>query len=320
MKIKVIYLNWVINPHNIGDTICTTSVVNNLLRKYPKADLTYYSNEFALDMFANDNRVKVSLPTDKMKGITEQEWGKALDVGYASDGKDIVVILSPGWQNDLFEHLNKNIDKILKNPEVNIITYNFHRMAGIEDYINQRPKVILSENDRKEAPQCKGLIAVNMSHKRETQKKERSIFRYDLKLNIKLIDLLINAGYKVIEVGYDRYMGVGNAYMGHRSIRQVCAIMEQCALFIGNDGGMHNVANAVNIPVLLFQSYPFNPPELFMMGNGTVLDNGCSKNKTCDHWAKIKGVQDSKESCDLICEKLKPELIAEKAIEILRGE
>ncbi len=325
MKIKIIYPNWAVNPYNVGDTICTTSVVKAVLDRYPDAEVTYVSNEFACEMFANHPRVKTELPDNVLLYFADRDWREALRKGWRFADEDLIIMLYPEWQTDLWDYLGvpDNLDNMLDNPEANIITYNFCRMAGFEDFREQRPEIILSHEDRSVVntimlPGDK-WVALNVAPKRQSQiKPDESQFRYDILLTAQVANKLREHGYKILEVGYKDYLGIGDTWLGHRPLRECCAIMEKCKLFIGNDGGMHNVANAVNMPVLLFQSYPYNPPELFTMGNGTVLDNGCPYNQSCDHWAKIKHVSDAKTGCDKMCENLSPESIVEKALEILR--
>ena len=118
--------------------------------------------------------------------------------------------------------------------------------------------------------------------------------RWDIGKFMELTYLLKTHGYTVIEVGastpdcfgYQREHLMPNAdwsYVDQTSLKQTAALLEKCALYVGNDSGLFHLAQAVRTPqVVIFSlpasarayslTYPVESPESPCQGNTEVCE------------------------------------------------
>ncbi len=123
------------------------------------------------------------------------------------------------------------------------------------------------------------------------------------------------------EVGQPEFLDIGDQFIPNSSLRESAAIIDQFDLTILSDGGLHNICNAVNAPVLLFQAYQNNAADLFVMKNAHYRQEYHTECRhKCDIFSKISGCDDEQNKCDKQCYQLDAKALADHCIEILTSK
>lgn len=237
-------------------------------------------------------------------------------------------VIWPEWKAETFAYLaeDNNLEKCIDSPYKNIISYNYALQISSEvaTFPDLRPRIYLTDNEIEAAK--KGIhpnsIAINMARIRNTQSRmDGERLRYKKKSwdnfvkEIKSFDPTIT----IYEVGQDQYQGLGDVFLPNTTIRKTSAVLNEMRLVVLSDGGCHNICNAIDKKVLLFQGYEWNPPDLFKMGNAIFNpEYHVECRKGCHLFTDILKIKSLKDTCSRECYALDPHRLAADCIKYLR--
>lgn len=127
------------------------------------------------------------------------------------------------------------------------------------------------------------VIEPNLPAKSSSPNKRWPVERYAA-----VADALTKAGHDVVQPSYGGGHVLDERQVKTPSFRHALAVLENAALYIGPEGGLHHGAAAVGIPaVVLFGG--FIPPEVTGYATHSNLTGGakaCGSLKTCPHCAE----------------------------------
>lgn len=183
--------------------------------------------------------------------------GEMIEVA-GSGAKDPVLLGNPyiGWSNgkqkwgDVALQLNEDL-------WLGSMPHSFARQLGIE-LVDDTPELYLSAAERAAAPpvpDAERTIALDPWAYWAAR-------RWPYARYVELVDRLRADGWKIVELGARKRNGVEAprvnvdvSYFNRLGVRQAAALLERCALFVGNDSGLMHVAAAVGTPqVIMFGS------------------------------------------------------------------
>ncbi|MEO5331749.1 MAG: hypothetical protein H7839_06965 [Magnetococcus sp. YQC-5] len=309
-------------PYNLGDTVML-SCVFKAVRHILNPDLfEVIADQTTVDLFYNDPYV------DRLRTATwlERKLIKKIDQGFFGKNR---VVLWPTWQESVFQYLatGDHLQCLIESPNRNVLSLNNAWLLGPEfvEFEDLRPRIHLTAEElhvaREEIPP--NSIAIHVAQIRNTQSRldgETLRFRRDgwqvLVSRIKQYDPSIT----IWEVGRNAFLGVGDqALIVDKDIRSLAARLAMMRLVILSDGGIHNVCNAIDKNVLLFQAYEFNPPDMFKMGNALFNpDYHLQCRLGCHIFSDILKTSSTMNHCNRECYGLDAHLLAEDAISFLR--
>jgi RimJ/RimL family protein N-acetyltransferase len=150
-----------------------------------------------------------------------------------------------------------------QNPNINLQPCVSHGCNAIELYAKQmnlklpkrsKPKIYLS-ND--EIEYGKNALAEFEGYKKIAVSLESSTEVKDLKYNYlsPLLNRLKRNGYKLIGVGKEKipkHYDYDKTFINKTSLREVCAIINECDLYLGVDAGLYHISAALDVPQVVF--------------------------------------------------------------------
>ncbi|MBF0153154.1 MAG: hypothetical protein HQL64_05390 [Magnetococcales bacterium] len=321
---KIYFPRWRF-PYNLGDTVMLSCVFKALRQVYRPATLEVVADATVAALFAGDPRVDRFSTASwlERKLIRNPLWSR--HVRQRGD-----FILWPLWQQATFAHLasGDNLERTIDDPKRNILAVNYAVQLGqgMLDFDDWRPRIHLAPEEllraRQEiAPHALALHIAPMRQDQSRQDGERLRYRRSswerFVRKIKAHDPTLT----LYEVGQERFAGIGDHWIPPGSIRELAAKLKVMHLAVLSDGGIHNVCNAIDQPVLLFQGYEWNPPELFKMGNGhfdATYHVACRRE--CHLFQDILGLSGASDRCQRECYDLDPERLAEDCIHLLQNQ
>lgn len=236
----------------------------------------------------------------------------------------------PEWKERTFRYLayGDNLMYCIDSANKNILSVNFALQIDdcVVEYPDLRPRIYLSEKEiddaKKQIPP--NSIGINVARIRDDQQRNDG---ERLRYRRKKWELLVHAIKKydssltIAEIGQEQFEGIGDVFIPNKSIRTTASILKACRLVILSDGGLHNICNAVDQPVLLFQAYEMNPPDLFKMGNALFNETyHCECRKQCHLFSDILQIPSKRSTCNKECYNLAPERLAHDCILFLEKD
>lgn|GEM_PF-657723 len=347
-KVLLYFPRWYYSG-NVGDTVMISSLFKALKSVYPSSFLEVVSDEVVNSTFYNDPYVdsfrlpndeerKIPLWLHELLGGRKPRKGKLLSWFRRGAAKRPISIeervpllhfhIMPQWKTALFEHLGEpeNLTELIRAPYKNIISLNFALQTS-EDVVNfpdLRPRIYLTEEEiewgrEKIGPNAMG---VNLTQIRDNQKRDDGDeLRYKKSSWKEFVEKVkkYDPTLRIYEIGQARSEGIGDEFLPNGTIRETAALVHAMKLVVLSDGGLHNICNAVDKEVLLFQAYEWNPPDLFKMGNALFNESYHTEcRKQCDLYSEILKVPDMKKRCSKACYDLNPSALADDCIGFLK--
>jgi ADP-heptose:LPS heptosyltransferase len=328
MHFKLYFPRW-FWPDNLGDSIMVSSVFRAIKETYDPCFLEVITDETLVNTFHNDPYVdKIREPYWWEKALPEKVYKKKLTKFFFNFKEQKSFIIWPDWQEKTFKHLHEkhNLDMCINYPYKNILSYNFAFQINddIANFYDLRPRIYLTKDETNQAKKelNKNSIAINVAKIRHTQKRtDGENLRYKRK-NWEILVGEIKKAFPsliVYEIGQDKFEGIGDRFIPYCSFRKLASLLNEMKLVILSDGGIHNVCNAIDKKVILFQSYEWNPPDLFKMQNAIFYENLHQKCRTqCHLFSEILQIPTLSNSCDKRCYLLDPRKLADECIKDLR--
>ncbi|MBF0427059.1 MAG: hypothetical protein HQL66_14695, partial [Magnetococcales bacterium] len=312
-------------PYNLGDTVMLSSVFAALRQVYRPNFFEVVADATVAEVFAGDpwvDRFSVATWLER-KLIRHPLWNW-------QRRRRGDLLLWPHWQPATFAHLatSDHLERLIADPRRNILSVNYAIQLGpgVLDYPDLRPRLYLTpaEVEQGRAAIAANAIALHIAPIRRDQgRHDGERLRYRRASWQRCVDLLraFDPTLTFHEVGQERFEGIGDHWVAPGSIRALAAKLKAMRLVILADGGVHNLCNAIDQPVLLFQGYEWNPPELFKMGNALfdpTYHPACRRD--CHLFEEILNLPRARDHCQRACYDLDPERLAADAIAWLRGQ
>jgi len=317
----IIFPRWYF-PYNLGDTVMLSSLFRAVKEQSPSKRLIVISDATTIETFNNDPHVEQFIDAPSwVQSISKKIYPLIHKIPFLH-------IIWPGWKSETYAILreNNNLHELIDASYKNILSINYAVQINKElaHSSDLRPRIYL-ENHEIESAREKiepNSIGIHIARIRGSQsRKDQSEFRYNLHRWKKLCQLLKEELPKltIYEIGDADFRQVGDKHIPIMSIRETAAHIHCMDLVILSDGGIHNICNAIDKKVLLFQAYEWNPPELFKMGNAIFSPQyhpDCRKR--CHIFTDILQTASAKESCQRECYNLPPENLAHDCISHLK--
>ncbi|MBF0175994.1 MAG: hypothetical protein HQL63_03985 [Magnetococcales bacterium] len=320
-KFKLFFPRWRF-PYNLGDTVMLSSLFKAVRQVYQPGTLEVVADAVVAGLFAHDpwvdRFVTASWLTRKLIRKSAWSW-------YQRRGGH--GIIWPHWQKAAFDHLamGHNLVNTIQDPRRNILSINYAVQLGPEivAFDDLRPRIHLTPEELARARQeiAPNAIALHVAAIRQDQSRlDNERLRYRRSAWQRFVQLVKahDPSLVVYEVGQKQFEGIGDKLIPIGSIRDMAARLKATRLVVLSDGGVHNVCNAIDQPVLLFQGYEWNPPELFQMGNARfnpAYHPPCRQQ--CHLFEDILNLPKPRDHCHRACYDLSPERLAEDCIALL---
>ena len=327
-KIRIYFLRHYF-PYNLGDSVALSSVFKAVKGTYPDYTLEVVSDKTVVDIYYNDPFVDVLRECNVLeKKLPKKFYRKIHAKSFYPLAKTITYLLWPEMTDDFFQFMG--MDAQLKDceesPHKNLLSYMYAYQINknIVDYPDLRPRIYLTEQEKQSAKEHiqENSIALHIAGIRDDQKRlDGERLRYKKKNWIAFVKELkkYDPTLTIYEVGQESFLGIGDAFIPRASIRELAATLSAMNLVVLSDGGVHNVCNAIDKKVLLFNAYDYNPPDLYRMHNAILNPSyHTSCRKKCHHYASILKVEDQRNHCQRECYNLNPKLLAQDAIHYLQ--
>lgn len=322
MTIRIIYPRWYF-PYNLGDTVMLSSVFQAIHAQNKFKNIHLITDTYTANTFFNDPYV------NKITGFSKFQ-SKFLSKKLFNIFKAFpnTYVIWPGWHQDTFRYLRSknNLQNCINSLQKNILSINYAIQidSNTLNHPDLRPRIYLTKDEESIAKIIipNNTIGIHIAKIRNSQtRNDHSKYRYNLehwrtlcrKIKVHLPHITI------FEIGSDEFLGIGDQHIGFKTIRETAALINQMDLVILSDGGIHNICNAIDKKVLLFQAYEWNPAELFKMGNA-IFDSSChlSCSTKCHLLHEIKQIKDERQVCNRECYQLDPRKLASTAINFLK--
>lgn len=288
----------------------------------PKRKLIVISDTTTVETFYNDSFVDQFIePPPWISAISKKLYPLINQLPFLH-------IIWPGWKKETYSFLRgeNNLSDLINAPNKNILSINYALQFSdaLTSYSDLRPRIYLNNKEIIAAKERVGekSIGIHIARIRGSQSREDgSKFRYNLHRWKKLCEILKEKipELTIYEIGEAEFQQIGDQHIPIMDIRKTAAHLHALDLVILSDGGVHNICNAIDKKVLLFQSYEWNPPELFKMGNATFSSQyHPSCRETCHIFSDILQTESSKKTCNRECYNLAPENLASDCIKLLK--
>ncbi len=352
--IKLYFPRWLF-PGNIGDSVMLSSLFKAVKERFSPCRLEIITDRVLIDTFHNDPYVDHFRPPNCIERHLPREWYRKLG-GYKLSNKKrpaapaAPAALSrliqhrlcriqnkrrsswyvyPEWKERAFMYLRneESLRECIESPWKNVVSINLAVQIGdtIVGFHDLRPRIYLTNEEIQKGISSikKNAVGINVSKLRTDQrrvdndgyryKKESwSVFAKELKRRDPTITLY--------EIGQDAFEGIGDEFIPNRSIRETASMLRAMRLVVLSDGGLHNICNAADIPVLLFQAYEMNPPDLFKMGNAIFNETyHLECRKRCHVFSEIYQIPCAALSCRKECYNLDPMRLVDDCIAFLQN-
>ncbi|MBF0445894.1 MAG: hypothetical protein HQL68_09900 [Magnetococcales bacterium] len=320
MRIKLLFPRWKFS-YNLGDTVMLSCLFKAIKEFYRPDYFEVIGDNTMVELFANDPYV------DHFRAGSLLEKKTLKFYGDRSQNKNPVFLVLPEWNRAVFKYLAiaDNLQKMIDHPRQNILSLVYAQQINPElfTFDDLRPRIHLTPEEITEADKQIGdnSIAIHVADIRGRQKRDDGEkLRYSFAGWQRLIKELKKADptLKIYEVGSFKFHGLGDVHIPHGSIRKLAAQLNAMKLVILSDGGVHNLCNAIDKKVVLFQGYEWNPPDMFKMGNGLfneAIHLECRKK--CHIFSDILRIEQASKSCKKECYDLDPVLLAKECNDYL---
>ena len=277
----------VIQQKMIGDVLISTLLCENLRQSYPNAQIDYMIYESTRDilnghssfdnliLFKPEHRNSKLALLNLIKSIRRSDYNIVIDA-YAKLESQLVTIFSGATKKISYKKSNSNLFythsvQRKKKPSSKLGLIIEHRLAllkplGITDHLITHPKVYVTENEK--------LFAKKLFKKYKLKEHLPNVMisaigselpkTYPVKYMARVVDqivqtynvnILFNYLPKQRDIALSIYNACSTESQQHiyidllgNSLREFIAIMNQCDVIIGNDGGAINIAKALNKP------------------------------------------------------------------------
>lgn len=317
----IIFPRWYF-PYNLGDTVMLSCLFKAVKNTTPKRKLIVISDTTTAETFYNDPFVDQFIEAPSwISAISKKLYPLINRIPFLH-------IIWPSWKEETYSYLRSrdNLHDLISSPYKNILSIDYALQINntLATSIDLRPRIYLNKKEITTASETidKRSIGIHIARIRGSQSREdHSKFRYNLHRWKKLCEILKEKipELTIYEVGEADFQQIGDKYIPIMDIRKTAAHLNALDLVILSDGGVHNICNAIDKKVLLFQAYEWNPPELFKMGNASFSPQyHPSCRKTCHIFSDISQTESSKKSCNRECYNLAPENLASDCIKLLK--
>ena len=326
--IKLYFPRWFWS-NNLGDSIMLSSVFKAIKELYDPRLFEVITDETLASTFYNDPYIDlIRQPNWWEKFLPENFYKKKYIANHLKRKNIQIFVIWPDWQKEVFTHLSNesNLKECINAPYKNILSYNFAFQISDEvaQFHDLRPRIHLTDDEIREAKKIigKNSIAINVARIRYTQSRtDGEMLRYKKKSWEKFVKEIKDKfpSLTVYEIGQNNFEGIGDKFIPKCSFRKLAARLNEMKLVILSDGGIHHVCNAIDKKVLLFQSYEWNPPDLYKMHNTIFNENYHTEcRKQCHLFSDILQIPSAKENCEKKCYWLDPSQLAQDCINHLK--
>lgn len=277
----------VIQQKMIGDVLISTLLCENLRRSYPNAQIDYMIYESTRDildghssfdnliLFKPEHRNNKLALLKLIKSIRRNEYNIVIDA-YAKLESQLVTIFSGATKKISYKKSNSNLfytDSVQrkKKPSSNLGLIIEHRLSllkplGINDNLITHPKVYVTEDEKYFAEKLfkkyrlkehlpNVMISAIGSELPKTYPAKYMAEVVEKIVQTYKVNILFNYLPKQRDIALSIYNACSTVTQQHihidllgNSLREFIAIMNQCDIIIGNDGGAINIAKALNKP------------------------------------------------------------------------
>ncbi|MBF0194743.1 MAG: hypothetical protein HQL71_09300 [Magnetococcales bacterium] len=320
MRIKLYFPRWKFS-YNLGDTVMLSCLFKAMKEHYRPQWFEVIGDDTMVELFQNDPYV------DHFRAASWLEKKTLKFYGDRSKQKNPVFLVLPEWNSAVFEYLaiGDNLQRMIEHPKQNILSLVYAQQINTElfNFDDLRPRIHLTPLEINEAESKIGnnSIAIHVADIRGRQKRDDGEkLRYSLASWQRLIaELKTNdPTLKIYEVGSHVFHGLGDEHIPPGSIRKLAAQLNSMKLVVLSDGGIHNLCNAIDKKVVLFQGYEWNPPDMFKLGNGLFNEDiHLECRKKCHIYSDILKIDSASKSCKKECYDLNPILLAKECNDYL---
>ncbi|MBF0381072.1 MAG: hypothetical protein HQL69_08640 [Magnetococcales bacterium] len=320
MRIKLYFPRWRFS-YNLGDTVMLSCLFKGIKESYQPDWFEVIGDETMVELFYNDPYV------DRFRAGSWLERKTLKYFGDRSKRKNPVFLVLPEWNPKVFEYLaiGDNLQRMIAHPRQNILSLVYAQQINPElfTFDDLRPRIHLTKKEITKAQRQIGdnSIAIHVADIRGRQKRDDGErLRYSLASWQRLVAELKTADptLKIYEVGNNIFHGLGDIHIPPGSIRKLAAQLNAMKLVVLSDGGVHNLCNAIDKKVVLFQGYEWNPPDMFKMGNGLFNESiHLECRKKCHIFSDILKIEKASNSCQKECYALDPVLLAKECNDYL---
>ena len=267
----------IIKLRYIGDVLLTTSLATILSQHFNDSRITFMVNEGTDAVLRRNPRVDDILLVPRTNGIRQLKF-----LTYVRQRRfDCVIDLTDGdrsafitafsgapirigfnhefrWRGKCYTHCVEGV-----YGTMHMVDYHARALEPLGIYESGGdPELFLSEEDIKAASRLSDSLGVSGSKLVMIHPAARYWFKaWPPERFAELGDTLMEKGYKVVLVGSRQEREVEESVqknakhkllslVGKTTILELGALMRQCSLFIGNDGGPMHMAAAVGCPVV----------------------------------------------------------------------
>ncbi len=283
----------VIQQKMIGDVLVSSILCNNLKKAYPNGEIHYMVYEFTLPVLQdNPNIDRIILFTDKhrknkwtffkfMMSVRKEKYDLIIDA-YSKLESWMTIWFSGASQKISYQKKGRSFlythnIKFINSPRTNLGLTIERRLSLLRPLqlnieIDPIPKLFVSENENNLAKKllkkhgvddCEKIIMISIIGSSNNK-------TYPLKYMAELIDFMadnfeVNFLFNYIPNQIDEATKVYNYCKAStrkhvyfdiigKNLRAYIALMNQCELIIGNDGGAINIAKSLNKPSFIIFS------------------------------------------------------------------
>lgn len=309
-------------PNNLGDSICTTFLPELIKLSHIPKDLTVitYGEDFC-QLFRDNPFVKEVIDNKDTDLFQSPEIWKSLAFNRQTNQGNIFSIY-PEWHPSLWKTWNSNFNYFSSSKFINLISLNYllqnpdlHSIVKSYNYeIDCRPiinDIDMPHKDKKYIGIVPDTKLANRSEPHPGCDGKGYRFGGEEGLNHwkKLVGILRQ--YAPIMEFSRSSLDLGDVHISNLPMKELAKAITNCKIGIMSDGGMHHMFTACRTQAILLGYQKINKPEFFKV----QTDYHFPDLYQCKCPIKnLSGWRDLTKTCDLSCEKVDVDQLAEKII------
>jgi len=315
----ILYIPRWLYPNNLGDSIHSFFIPKIIKKAHPDCKLTVVTFGELIDLMKRNPYVdSVRMPFPREIGSYTQ-WKE-----YAFSKEKITgqYAVFAEWHPKLWSYWNAHFNQFSDHPSANLLTVNSLLQLGMERFLfdGSNLHTSLDLNQIQKEPKTLGIVPATKLSGRSTPHPgcDGVGFRFNgdngesWRLFVETIKKL-DSSIHIVEYSHENF-GFGDEHVPHMNWSDLIDQCKRPKVAVLSDGGMHHVFNLINADVVLLGAQKINKPCFFKMSNAVYykdLHNEC-ENRCYNNIRNLTGWPDLGKSCDLSCQKVNPESLAEK--------
>jgi len=258
----------IIRLGKIGDVLLTTPLLRNLRKNLPKAYITYIVGKRASPILENDPHISELIIANRniFSEIMRREiYDLAIDLNVIDVTSQLCILSGAKYRVGVYggRWVHKNYNIVLSNPckETNAIDYflSLLKLIGLKNDKNRKTELYLTHKEREIAQnrlKCFHKKIIGIQPACDIKGRLWPAIKFaqladilSQKYNLKVL-IFQTPGDESIALKMKNYMKHKPVLLPVIKLRQYLAVLNECKLYVANEGGQLHMAKALGIPTI----------------------------------------------------------------------